>query len=82
MGIFYDKYVFFRYSNRNDFVPDYPEDFEKIVKYLQSQGKIKCSARRLQSLYRDYCDETASAGWLDVDEDVLARFAEWLNRQD
>lgn len=56
----------------------YPDEMERILTYLDERGKINVNASTIESLYRDFSDERYCAGWMGVDEDVLAEFERWL----
>lgn len=63
---------------RNESCFEYPDEMEKILTYLNERGKIKVSAFTIERLYRDFSDECYCAGWMGVNEHVLAEFERWL----
>ena len=62
---------------RNDF--EFPEDMKLILDYLNAHGKIVVKDTTIEHLYRSFSDEKYCAGWMCVDEWILAEFEEWLN---
>ena len=57
----------------------YPEDVKRIMGYLNERGTVNVSIHQIESLYRDYCDEVWAAGWMELDDNILFSFAEWLS---
>lgn len=60
---------------------DYPEEMQKILDYLKAHGDLKVSASTVERLYREFSDMYC-AGWLRVNDEFLAEFAEWLDEYD
>ena len=60
----------------------YPDEMERILTYLNERGKINVKASAIESLYRDFSDEKYCAGWMCVNENILAEFEEWLTNID
>lgn len=58
------------------------DDMERILAYLNERGKINVKTSIIESLYRDFSDERYWAGWMGVNEHVLAEFEEWLTHVD
>lgn len=58
---------------------EFPEDMEKILNYLNANGKLMVDERRVESLYEAYSEDRWCAGWIAVNEDRLEEFAEWLS---
>ena len=58
---------------------EFPEDMEKILNYLNTNGKLMVDERRVESLYEGYSEDRWCAGWIAVNEDRLEEFAEWLS---
>ena len=56
----------------------YPDEMKRILTYLNERGKINVKASTIESLYRDFSDERYCAGWMGVNEHVLAEFERWL----
>ena len=67
------------YTLNNSDHYDYPEDMEKILSYLNTHGKIRCSNKEIEELYREYCDRTDAAGWIEPSEERIETFAKWLD---
>lgn len=62
----------------------HPEDMEKILTYLSSNGKLNISPASVERLYGDFSNELYDFyddrwEWAPVTEEVLDRFADWLN---
>ena len=64
---------------RNEINFAFPEDMKLILDYLNAHGKILVKASTIEGLYYDFSDEKYCAGWMCVDEQILAEFEEWLN---
>jgi hypothetical protein len=60
----------------------YPDEMEKIITYLNNNGKIQVSHKTIESLYYDFSDERYCAGWMCVNDNVLEEFADWLEECD
>lgn len=58
----------------------YPEDMETIVSYLNEHGQVNVSEKTLEILYERFSENIYCAGWMGLDEEVLAEFAEWLSK--
>lgn len=56
----------------------YPEDIKKIREHLTTIGTLDATDTELDTLYSTFSEDCFSAGWLTVSEDILERFAEWL----
>ena len=63
--------------NENNFA--FPEDMKLILNYLNAHGKILVKDSTIEDLYYDFSDEKYCAGWMCVNEWILAEFEEWLN---
>ena len=63
--------------NENNFT--FSEDMKLILDYLNAHGKVLVKASTIEDLYYDFSDEKYCAGWMCVDEQILAEFEEWLN---
>ena len=63
--------------NKSNFM--HPEDMKLILDYLNAHGKILVSDSIIEDLYYDFSAEKYYAGWMCVDEQILAEFEEWLN---
>ena len=57
---------------------DYPDDMAKIMAYLTEHGQVNVHPKTIERLYRNFSD-TYAAGWMDVDDDRLEEFANWLS---
>ena len=62
---------------RNKFT--FPEDMILIMDYLNAHGKVLVKESTIEDLYCRFSDEKYCAGWMCVDEEILAEFEEWLN---
>ena len=58
---------------------EFPEDMEKIIRYLNERGKLKIGEKLLEELYRQFSDSAYCAQWMAVNDETLAQFAEWLS---
>lgn len=56
----------------------YPEDMEILIKYLEDNGTLNITYKRLEELYFEFSEERYCAQWMDVDNDMLDLFSEWL----
>lgn len=62
---------------------DYPEDIAFIRTEVESKyGKLDCSDRKLEDLWRDYSDECWCAGFMSPDEAIVESFVDWLDEQE
>lgn len=59
----------------------YPEDMAKILAYLKSHGELFVQDEKIEDLWEDFSDEY-DAQWLGPDEELLERFARWLDQYD
>ena len=59
----------------DDFI--HPEDMRRIMEYLEQHGKLHVSAKTVERLYYDFSD-TCAANWLNVRDENLEAFADWL----
>lgn len=66
------------YDKRKEFHYDYPDDMEKILKYLRANGDLHVSGETVERLYEEFLDQYC-ASWLSVDDELLEEFAEWLD---
>ena len=57
----------------------HPDDMEKIIDYLTKHGKILVSYKTIEDLYYTFSHIRYSAGWLNVREETLEEFSDWLN---
>lgn len=63
--------------NFNDF--RYPEDMERIIKYLKENGTINISYELLEELYSDFSEDNYCAGWMILNDFYIREFAKWLS---
>ena len=56
---------------------DYPDEMEQILTYLNQHG-INLPPKLVEHCYRDYCDCTDAAGWMEVNEWRLSGFVNFL----
>ena len=71
-----------------EFTVSYPDEWNRVKEYLESKGKINFNLKWLEDYYRDFSEETYSAGWISIldgdeeyNEKVLRHFANWLYRK-
>lgn len=64
--------------NNTNYHFSYPEDMEKILKYLNENGKLYVSPKTIENYYYDF-SWTYAAGWLGVNEEILEEFADYLS---
>lgn len=70
------------YKNQDQPPFRYPKDMEIIISYLEAHGTLKVQPSTVERLYEEFCDEKCSASWLNVCEDYLEEFADWLSEID
>lgn len=58
---------------------DYPDEMQKILSYLHSNGMLFISEEQVERLYRDFSEEKYVAGWMTVNKYILESFADWLS---
>lgn len=61
---------------------EFPDDMEKILNYLNANGKLMINAHRVESFYEGYSEDRWCAGWMSVNDDILEDFANWLSQVD
>lgn len=71
-----------RYFEKHHKYFKYPKDMKKIIGYLHTHGNVKCTNYQLEKLYGIFSEDFYCAGWVDVDKEVLKRFANWLESDD
>lgn len=59
---------------------EYPEEMEKILKYLSEHGKVNVSDKTIESLYYDFSDYRYDATWISVSSQTLEEFADYLSK--
>lgn len=64
-------------SNNKKYKFNHPQDMQRIINYLEENGKINIDYQHLENLYYDYSDSVC-CGWRIVDDISLAQFAEFL----
>jgi len=57
----------------------YPEDMERILRYLNNHGNILVKPTTIEQLYFEFSDNKYCASWMSVNEDILEEFADWLD---
>lgn len=67
-----------RYFEKKHNCFEYPKDMKKIIGYLHTHGIVKCNNYQLEKLYGIFSEDFYCAGWVNVDKEVLKRFANWL----
>lgn len=60
----------------------YPDDMDRIIKFLESRGKLNISYVRLEGLYGQFSDECYCASWMIPCDELLDEFAKWLSKED
>lgn len=60
----------------------YPDEMEKILNYLNANGKLLISGHVVESHYEDYSDEVWCAQWMSINDEILEDFAEWLSKKE
>lgn len=58
---------------------DHPEDMEKILTYLNSNGKLNIFPASVERLYREFSIDVFYEDWAEATDVVLDRFADWLD---
>lgn len=54
-------------------------DMEMILSYLNANGKLNITPKRVEELYEGYSEDVWCASWMGVNEDILEDFANWLS---
>ena len=67
-----------RYFEKKHKYFKYPKDMKKIIGYLHTHGIVKCNNYQIEKLYGIFSEDFYCAGWVNVDKEVLKRFANWL----
>ena len=57
---------------------NYPEDMARILEYLNEHGVILVEDSAIEDLYYTFSEEQYDAGWMSVNDDILAEFENWL----
>lgn len=57
---------------------NYPEDMACILTYLNEHGVILVEDSTIEDLYYTFSEEQYSAGWMGVNDEILAEFENWL----
>ena len=57
----------------------FPEDMELLLSYLNEHGKLMIEPPTLEKMYEGFSDDRYCAQWMDINEDILEEFAEWLS---
>lgn len=63
----------------NNSIFEYPDEMDKILNYLNDNGKLNISAKDVEELYQGYSDDVWCAGWMCVSDEILESFANWLS---
>lgn len=71
--------VFEKFDN-NTF--NHTEDMCEILGYLHKRGRVNVSPEEIETLYGDFSEEESCAGWMNVSDDYLEMFADWLSKRD
>ena len=61
---------------------DYPQEMETILDYLHKNGKLNISVKEVERQYRIFSHEQFSAGWMEIDDNLLSAFANYLSGVD
>ena len=60
----------------------YPDEMEKILKYLTEHGNILVDSSTIEDLYYEFSSRKYEASWMRVNEQILEEFEEWLSELD
>lgn len=60
----------------------YPEDVNKICDYLNQNGKVNITSAAIARFYSDFSDELYAASWMEISDQILEEFANYLSEQD
>lgn len=71
----------FKRKQKEDYCIQYPEDVKKIREYLEKIGELEATDAEIDNYWSLYSEERFCAGWMDVNEDLLDMFADWLESQ-
>lgn len=61
---------------------DYPDDMKRIFDYLNEHGTLLVKPLTIEKLYYEFSDDRYDASWMDVNDDLLEEFADWLDGLD
>lgn len=64
-------------DKRVGFNPEYPDEMEKIIEYVESLGKLNVNYKYLEQLWYDFSD-IYEAGFLTASKYTLAEFVQWI----
>ena len=57
----------------------FPEDMERILNYLNTNGQLNIKPQKVEELYEAYSEDVWCAGWIMVTDESLESFADWLS---
>ena len=61
---------------------DYPDDMKRIFDYLNEHGTLLVKPLTIEKLYYEFSYDIYDASWMDVNDDLLEEFADWLDGLD
>ena len=67
---------YFELNSRIEF--RYPADMRRIITYLETVGTIRCTKKKIESLWEEFSTERC-VGWLEPTDVTLYDFACWLD---
>lgn len=71
----------FKRKHEEECYIQYPDDVKKIREYLEKIGELEAADAEIDNYWSLYSDERFCAGWMGVNEDLLDKFADWLESQ-
>ena len=57
----------------------YWDEMEKILTYLNDNGNLNITPKKVEELYEEYSEDVWCAGWICVNDERLESFANWLS---
>lgn len=58
------------------------DDMYEILGYLHMRGRVNASPETIETLYGEFSDEEYCASWINVSDEHLEMFADWLSKRD
>ena len=68
----------FKRKQKEDYYIQYPEDVKKIREYLEKIGTLEATDVEIDDYWGLYSEDMFCAVWMGVNEDLLGKFADWL----
>lgn len=59
----------------------FPEDMDRIISHLSERGDL-VDGTYIEKMYGAFSDERYCAGWMEVTDEILEEFEDWLDHYD